>query len=82
MVLEEGDKTSELLPKIKQFVMNNLEKQQAPVVQAAPVAPAVPMQQAVIAPASATSKPLSAPVAKLNQQIAAAAKAAGVEVTF
>lgn len=85
VVLEEGDKPSELFPKLKQFVTDRLEKQ-APVV-AAPVAPAVPVQQSVVAPAPATSKPQSAPVSKLNQQLvnqqlAQAAKLSGIETQF
>lgn len=71
--LEDGDKPSELFPKLKQFVMDRLEKQQAPAAKApeAPkvAAPAIPQ----------ASKPLSAPVQQLNSQIAAAAKAAGVQ---
>lgn len=74
VILEEGDKPSELFPKLKQFVMDRLEKQQAPAAKA----PEAPKVAAPVVAAPAASKPLSAPVQQLNSKIAEAAKAAGV----
>lgn len=66
VTLEEGDKPSVIFPKLKEFVVARLEKQDS-----APKAPTT-------SPIGPTARPLSAPVSDLNNKIAEAAKAAGV----
>jgi hypothetical protein len=71
VLLEEGESPSVIFPKLKGFVLNNLEREKA---QSVPAAKAPEARVAV------ASKPLSAPAKALSEKIAESAKAAGVQV--
>lgn len=73
--LEEGERPTDILPKIKKFVMDNCEKPALKVATAPVTPPPVAAAPKVLPPAN---KPLATPVAAVNAKIVEAGRSAGV----
>jgi hypothetical protein len=83
VVLDEGESPSVIFPKLKAFVMNNIEKKKPEAVAPAPVTTqqvAIPVAQPVAAAIQA--KPLAAQTQSLRDQILESSKKAGVSTSW